>query len=92
MLPSGYSTIPGQLWSVDMIKPNPPVSLAAINTGLGGVDTNLSYQPTVLPAAAGGYRWTVFTSDRQYGNTRERPRAGLDVDGRSSGWARSTTQ
>ncbi len=76
MLPSAYSTIPGQLWSVDMIKPNPPVSLAAINTGLGGVDSNLSYQPTVLPAAAGGYRWTVFTSDRQYGNTENVPGPG----------------
>jgi hypothetical protein len=69
MLPSAYSTIPGQLWSVDMAKPL-PVSLNNINAGLGGTDTNHSYQPTVLPTSAGGYRWTVFASDRQYGNTQ----------------------
>jgi hypothetical protein len=76
MLPSGYSSIPGQLWSVNMNNPS-PVSLAKLNQGLGGIDTNLSYQPTVLPAAAGGYRWTIFTSDRQYGNTQNVPGSGL---------------
>jgi regulation of enolase protein 1 (concanavalin A-like superfamily) len=75
MLPSGYSSIPGQLWSVDVTNPSghPPVSLTTLNTGLGGVDVNRSYQATVLPQSAGGYRWTVFTSDRQYGNTMNVP-------------------
>jgi len=79
MLPSGYSSIPGQLWSVDTSNPtlHPPASLDKINVGLGGVDVNRSYQPTVLPTSAGGYRWTVFTSDRQYGNTMNVPVSGV---------------
>jgi hypothetical protein len=31
-------------------------------------DTTLNYEPTVLPVAAGGYAWVVFTSRRLYGN------------------------
>jgi hypothetical protein len=31
-------------------------------------DTNLSFAPTVLPEAVGGYLWVVFTSHRSYGN------------------------
>jgi regulation of enolase protein 1 (concanavalin A-like superfamily) len=75
MLPSGYSSIPGQFWTVDSANPtsHPPVSLAMLNAGLGGADSNRSYQPSVLPASAGGYRWTVFTSDRQYGNIMNVP-------------------
>jgi regulation of enolase protein 1 (concanavalin A-like superfamily) len=76
MLPSGYSSIPGQLWSADTSQATPPVSLDGINAGLGGIDSNLSYQATMLPAAEGGYRWTVFTSDRQYGNTQNVPGSG----------------
>ncbi|AKT40329.1 hypothetical protein [Chondromyces crocatus] len=30
---------------------------------------NLSYEPTVLPVAVGGYYWVVFTSRRAYGHT-----------------------
>jgi regulation of enolase protein 1 (concanavalin A-like superfamily) len=72
MLPSGYSGIEGQLWTVDMEDPvnHPPVSLSALNAGLRASDSNLSYQPSVLPVSSGGYRWTVFTTDRQYGNTQ----------------------
>jgi regulation of enolase protein 1 (concanavalin A-like superfamily) len=81
MGPSGYSSIPGKLMSVDMDNPTTPVALTQINTGLGGIDANQSYQATVLPTAAGGYRWTVFTSDRQYGNLLNVP-----------GGATSTTQ
>jgi regulation of enolase protein 1 (concanavalin A-like superfamily) len=79
MLPSGYSSIPGQFWSVDVTNPigHPPVSLATLNTGLGGNDANRSYQATVLPTSAGGYRWTVFTSDRQYGNIMNVPTSGV---------------
>ena len=32
-------------------------------------DPNLSFAPTVLPEAVGGYYWVVFTSHRSYGNT-----------------------
>jgi len=32
-------------------------------------EANLSYEPTVLPLAVGGYYWVVFTSRRAYGNT-----------------------
>jgi regulation of enolase protein 1 (concanavalin A-like superfamily) len=72
MLPSGYSSIEGELWTVDMLNPvsHPPVPLTRLNAGLGAYDANLSYQPSVLPVSSGGYRWTVFTSDRQYGNTQ----------------------
>jgi hypothetical protein len=32
-------------------------------------DAKLSFAPTVLPEAVGGYFWVVFTSHRSYGNT-----------------------
>jgi hypothetical protein len=32
-------------------------------------DAYLSFAPTVLPEAVGGYFWVVFTSHRSYGNT-----------------------
>jgi hypothetical protein len=32
-------------------------------------DPGLSFAPTVLPEAVGGYFWVVFTSHRSYGNT-----------------------
>jgi hypothetical protein len=32
-------------------------------------DADLSFAPTVLPEAVGGYFWAVFTSHRSYGNT-----------------------
>jgi hypothetical protein len=38
-------------------------------TYLPANDPNLSFAPTVLPVAVGGYFWTVFTSHRSYGNT-----------------------
>ena len=31
-------------------------------------DTTLNYEPTVNPAASGGYIWVIFTSRRLYGN------------------------
>lgn len=74
----GRIKVAGQLWSVDSGAiggtPTTPVSLAKINQGLGSPspfstdDTNRSYQPTMLGVAAGGKRWTVFTSVRAYGN------------------------
>ncbi len=35
----------------------------------GADDENRNFEPNVLPLAAGGYFWVVFTSRRQYGNT-----------------------
>ncbi len=32
-------------------------------------DPNMSFAPTMLPEAVGGYFWVVFTSHRSYGNT-----------------------
>ena len=31
-------------------------------------DPHLNFEPTILPVAAGGYYWVVFTSRRNYGN------------------------
>ena len=38
-------------------------------TYLPASDPDLSFAPTVLPEAVGGYFWIVFTSHRSYGNT-----------------------
>ena len=38
-------------------------------TYLPAKDPDLSFAPTVLPEAVGGYFWVVFTSHRSYGNT-----------------------
>ncbi|MFO0678958.1 MAG: hypothetical protein U0169_20690 [Polyangiaceae bacterium] len=35
----------------------------------GDGETRMNYEPTVLPVAAGGYYWVIFTSRRPYGNT-----------------------
>jgi hypothetical protein len=37
-------------------------------TYLPAKDTGLSFAPTILPEAVGGYFWVVFTSHRSYGN------------------------
>ncbi|RYZ05071.1 MAG: hypothetical protein EOO73_20910 [Myxococcales bacterium] len=70
MGPTNYFEDPGRLFSVDTQAPNPaPVELAKLNQGERALDRNKAYQPTMLPQAAGGYRWAVFTSTRPYGNT-----------------------
>jgi hypothetical protein len=51
-----------------------PVRLDALDgyangqTYLPANDPNLSFAPTILPEAVGGYFWVVFTSHRSYGN------------------------
>ncbi|HEX4447498.1 MAG TPA: hypothetical protein VH044_12205, partial [Polyangiaceae bacterium] len=52
-------------------------------TYLPANDPNLSFAPTVLPEAVGGYFWAVFTSHRSYGNLLA-SRAGVlpDQDGK----------
>jgi hypothetical protein len=44
-------------------------------------DPKLSFAPTVLPEAVGGYFWTVFTSHRSYGNLSP-SMANADQDGK----------
>jgi hypothetical protein len=39
------------------------------NTYLPANDPHLTFAPTVLPEAVGGYYWVVFTSHRSYGNS-----------------------
>ncbi len=41
-------------------------------------DPNLSFAPTVLPEAVGGYFWVIFTSHRSYGNTLPTQQPGPD--------------
>lgn len=70
MGPTNYFEDPGRLFSVDAEAASPaPVELARLNAGERPLDRNKSYQATMLPQAAGGYRWVVFTSTRPYGNT-----------------------
>jgi len=70
MGPTNYYEDPGRLWSIDTQAAKPtPVELTKLNSGEQPKDANKSYQPTMLPVPAGGYRWVVFTSTRPYGNT-----------------------
>jgi hypothetical protein len=73
MAPTNYYGIQGSLWSVDSNPGGTAVPLTALNTGERPADLNKAYQPTTLPAAAGGYRWVVFTSTRPYGNALNPP-------------------
>jgi hypothetical protein len=74
MGPTNYYEDPGRLWSVDAKSSTPtPVALSKLNDGEQPTDANKSYQPSMLPTAAGGYRWVVFTSTRPYGNTLNLP-------------------
>jgi len=74
MGPTNYYEDPGRLWSVDTQAATPtPVALTRLNSGERAKDANKSYQPTMLPVSAGGYRWVVFTSTRPYGNTVNLP-------------------
>jgi WD40-like Beta Propeller Repeat len=41
-------------------------------------DPQLSFAPTILPEAVGGYFWVVFTSHRSYGNTLQSMAPGSD--------------
>jgi hypothetical protein len=46
---------------------------------------HMNYDATVLPVAAGGYYWVVFTSRREYGNTLNNPDPYYAVDNRTAG-------
>ncbi len=70
MAPTDNFESPGRLFSVNSEDEAPtPVALAKASDGERDIDANKAWQPTVLPVAAGGYRWVVFTSTRPYGNT-----------------------
>ncbi|MEI9937107.1 MAG: PA14 domain-containing protein [Pseudomonadota bacterium] len=74
MGPTNYYEDPGRLWSIDTQAATPtPIALTKLNSGEQATDANKSYQPTMLPVAAGGYRWVVFTSTRPYGNSVNLP-------------------
>jgi len=47
-------------------------------TYLPASDPGLSFAPTILPEAVGGYYWVVFTSHRSYGNTLASKQPGAD--------------
>jgi hypothetical protein len=66
-------------------------SLDGYKSGMQGTylpqnDPNLSFAPTVLPEAVGGYFWVVFTSHRGYGNTAP-SMAGGGLSG-ADGWGK----
>jgi len=85
MAPTNYYEDPGRLWSIDTQAATPvPVALTKLNSGERAKDANKSYQPTMLPVAAGGYRWVVFTSTRPYGNTVNLPSIQQDFSDPSS--------
>ncbi|HVW29133.1 MAG TPA: PA14 domain-containing protein [Polyangiaceae bacterium] len=73
MAPTNYYGAPGTLWSIDSMNAGSAVQLAQLNTGERAADATKSYQPTMLPVSAGGYRWVVFTSTRPYGNVLNAP-------------------
>jgi hypothetical protein len=76
MGPSNYFEDTGRAFSIDSeaVTPN-AVELTNLNRGESvpalrrPLDANKVYQPTMLPKAAAGYRWAVFTTTRPYGNT-----------------------
>ena len=85
MAPTNYFEVPGKLWSVDSEAANPtPVELANLNAAERATDRNKAYQATMLPKAAGGYRWTVFSSTRAYGNLFNLPAAQNDYSDMTS--------
>jgi hypothetical protein len=85
MGPTNYFEDPGKLWSVDTSAASPaPVALTKLNNGERAIDRNKSYQATMLPTAAGGFRWAVFTSTRPYGNTINLPATQQDYSNTNS--------
>ncbi|HEY1956872.1 MAG TPA: hypothetical protein VGH28_14730 [Polyangiaceae bacterium] len=64
----------GDVYAVDLATKTPHRldsldGYSGSGTYLPANDPNMSFAPTVLPEAVGGYFWVVFTSHRSYGNT-----------------------
>jgi hypothetical protein len=69
MSPTTRSYWHGRILSMDSsMALSAAADLTNLNNGEGPADHDKAYQPTVLPFAAGGYRWVIFTSQRPYGN------------------------
>lgn len=77
MSPTTRGRWKGSLYSIDTAAANPSATRAALaklnkaDDVTGGPDSvwnDRAYQPNVLPFTAGGYRWVIFTSPRNYGN------------------------
>jgi hypothetical protein len=83
MSPTTRGYWPGKIYSIDSERPSSThVELSAMTNGEDSSDAAKSYQPTVLPFAAGGYRWAIFTSPRAYGNQlNARASAGTSTTG-----------
>jgi len=75
----------GQLFIVDVASGNeqPLAWLNGMNSSGSYVGTpqeaRMSFEPTLLPVAVGGYYWVVFTSRRPYGNMIEESGEGPDA-------------
>ncbi|MCU0691455.1 MAG: hypothetical protein MUF54_08640 [Polyangiaceae bacterium] len=74
----------GQLFIVD-VQSRDERPLAILNGTRNGdsyvgqpEEAEMSFEPTVLPVAVGGYYWVVFTSRRSYGNMITEPGEGPD--------------
>lgn len=77
----GTGNVRGEIWWTDLATAtqhrldalngrNPDgTSYLPVNSSTNhGDDTTLNYEPTVNPAASGGYAWVIFTSRRLYGS------------------------
>ncbi len=75
----GTTNVNGEIWWTDVAGAKQHRLDALNGNGQGGVaylptgpshaaDATLNYEPTVNPAASGGYAWVIFTSRRLYGN------------------------
>jgi hypothetical protein len=75
----GTTSVNGEIWWTDVASATQHRLDALDGYGPGGTtylptasnhpaDASLNYEPTVNPAASGGYAWVIFTSRRLYGN------------------------
>jgi hypothetical protein len=59
---------PHRLDALNGRRPDGTSYLAVASATNHADDATLNYEPTVNPAASGGYAWVIFTSRRLYGN------------------------
>jgi hypothetical protein len=77
---SGQPSLPSEIWwtdvatatqhRLDALDGYSASGTSYLPTGPNnhGADATLNFEPTVNPAASGGYAWVIFTSRRLYGN------------------------
>jgi hypothetical protein len=87
MSPTTRGYFDGKLYSLDTENPSSTNhELVTLNDANQDGDSSdltdaMSYQPTVLPFSRGGYRWVIFTSQREFGNQlNEKSAAGVATD------------